>query len=345
MSHDGDRPAPDFAGRAWPEFEYFDEAWRDRIRLMASFLASGASVGDLGCGPQWLREERPDLADTGVDYTARTADTAVADFNRGEFPSLDVDWTFASGVLEYVQDPEWFIAQCCAAAPRCVLSYCLTETHPDRAERRRWGWVNDLDLPALRDCFARRGFTLVGEHLTASRNTVLVWARAPESPPVVPPAEDTFPVSELDRLERRTWILQHARRRGVGAEFGVFRGHFAEVLVRRLVPTRLYLVDAWTLLGERFGWGDLPYTNYDRLTTAQARADAERRLAASAAVYDVRLVEAAVTEFCDTLAREATRLDWAYLDTCHGFEETVQQLQAIARIVRRDGVILGDDWS
>ena len=60
----------------------------------------------------------------------------------------------------------------------------------------------------------------------------------------------------------------------VGAEISVFRSRFSEMICEILKPERLYLIDSWTLMGERFGWNDMAYTTKDRLTTAHAKEEA-----------------------------------------------------------------------
>lgn len=158
-------------------------------------------------------------------------------------------------------------------------------------------------------------------------------------PPVIPPEEDSFPEAEVARTQRRAYILRHAPPHASGAEFGVFRGHFAEILARELQPARLFLVDPWTTAGERFDWGDDdPYTNHNRLTTLQARGDTERRMRAFPCA---EIVEMTLEEFCTGFDG---RLDWVYLDTSHSYVDTLRELQLLSMIVADEGVILGDDW-
>ncbi len=161
----------------------------------------------------------------------------------------------------------------------------------------------------------------------------------------VPPEEDTFPAEELERMPERCWVLPFAKTGGVGAELGVFRGHFAAEIAARVRPSKLYLVDLWTRLGPRFDWGDDPYilryTNNNRLTTEQALSDARMRLAPHRDAVDVEFVEASTVEFCDGLT---TELDFAYLDTSHQYESTLVELEALGGVLAEGGVIIGDDW-
>ena len=80
-----------------------------------------------------------------------------------------------------------------------------------------------------------------------------------------------MPAGEMERLEKRRWVLELLPKGGVGVEIGVFRGHFSNLICQIAQPRKLYLVDPWTTLGETFGWGKA-YTNFDTLPTRVARA-------------------------------------------------------------------------
>jgi hypothetical protein len=157
------------------------------------------------------------------------------------------------------------------------------------------------------------------------------------------PAE--CPIDLKGIAERRKWLLSHARPNSVGAEFGVFRGHFAAVIARELTPRKLFLVDPWTKSGERFGWGPDPYTNYDTLTTAGALLDTRHRMAPYEQICNVTYVEDTLEDFAREIEKYGVqKLDFAYLDTSHNYDDTMRQLGILAGIVADDGVIFGDDW-
>lgn len=150
-----------------------------------------------------------------------------------------------------------------------------------------------------------------------------------------------FPPVELERLKNRRWILKYAKQGGVGAEIGVFRGHFSEVLAETLQPGILFLVDPWTKIGEKFGWGENSlYTGYGRLTTRYALEDTRRRIARFQHL-DIRLVESFAHEFVQQLT---LKLDWAYLDASHEFRKTLKELHMLDGVLQVNGVIMGDDW-
>jgi hypothetical protein len=136
--------------------------------------------------------------------------------------------------------------------------------------------------------------------------------------------------------------LYHAKQWGIGAEVGVFRGHFAEVLIEVLTPTKIYLIDPWTKLGEYFHWkgGAKPYTSFDQLPTRIAKREAELRTGRFSGV-EVKFLEGYFLEEMDKIEE---KLDWIYIDGNHGYTQVLADLHASASLLKPDGVIIGDDW-
>ncbi len=146
----------------WKDIEYFDEAWKKRIALMAGLIEEEKSVLDLGCGRQWLREFLPVRCRYyPVDYKPRSEDTIVCDFNHKCFPEIKADLAFISGSLEYIEDPAWFISQVAAQCSSAIVSYCSLEKFPAISERRNLAWVNDLAKQELVTLFVKQGMGLV----------------------------------------------------------------------------------------------------------------------------------------------------------------------------------------
>lgn len=149
-----------------------------------------------------------------------------------------------------------------------------------------------------------------------------------------------MPPGELKRLEGRRWILNHVPKGGVGAEIGVFRGHFSNLICQIAKPKKLYLIDPWTTIGATFGWGK-EYTNFDTLTTEAAREQSR------ASVEQHGDVECVIIE--DIYPRCASQivepLDFAYLDASHKYAPTLNELRHLDKQVKPGGLILGDDWA
>ena len=126
---------------------------------------------------------------------------------------------------------------------------------------------------------------------------------------------------------------------GVGAEIGVFVGHFSPVLLSIAKPDKLYLVDGWgALWGGHFpDWRH--YTAHGSLETAAALEAVRART--NHASDRVEIVESASLDWLGTIP--CGHLDWVYLDSSHSYEDTLVELRAIAPKLKTHGVILLDD--
>jgi hypothetical protein len=150
-----------------------------------------------------------------------------------------------------------------------------------------------------------------------------------------------FPAREIWRTTAREWILEYATPGGVGAEVGVFRGHFTEAILRTLAPDKFYLVDPWRKLGQSFSFsmgGD--YSNRGQLPTALARRDAELRARKFPATRTVVIEDF----FPQCAAQISEPLDWIYIDSSHLYEPTLVDLAGAAKLIKPNGRILGDDY-
>jgi len=145
------------------------------------------------------------------------------------------------------------------------------------------------------------------------------------------------PDAECKRAELRKWILQYVPKGGTGAEIGSFRGHFSEALAKRLAPRRLYLVDPWALAGDTTDGG---IEGGPRLPAAAARQEAAWRMAAFPGT-EARFVDGFFPK-CRGAIEDS--LDFVYLGTGRGFEDTRQQLRFADRVLAPRGVLIGDDW-
>ena len=152
--------------------------------------------------------------------------------------------------------------------------------------------------------------------------------------------EQEFPylASELKRTWERQWILDYVPNGGVGAEVGVFRGRFSEVILSTLSPRKMYFIDPWELIGEFF-W-NWPYFNDGKLPTKKARRESELRVAKFPNTASVFIED----YFPGCVSRVGDLLDFIYIDASHQYEETLAELRACATLVKPDGLILGDDF-
>lgn len=123
---------------------------------------------------------------------------------------------------------------------------------------------------------------------------------------------------------------------GVGAELGVHKGHLTPGLLSWFDPEILYVVDPWYLLESNWDWaaGDK--------STVNAVARVVRRIRPALESGQAKLVIADDRDFLGGL--EDNILDWAYLDSSHMYDHTLEELELLVNKVKRGGVIAGDDW-
>jgi hypothetical protein len=165
------------ARKDWKDIEYFDHSWINRIRMMANFLPRNVSVMDLGCGKMWLKDIHPLSEYIPVDYCDRGPGTLLHDFNRKEFPDKSAEYSFVSGCLEYIEDPEWFVSEIARTSKACILSYCTTDNIADRKTRRKYCWVNDLSRADIIRLFKSVNMHLKNEALYLSSNNIFMFIK------------------------------------------------------------------------------------------------------------------------------------------------------------------------
>jgi hypothetical protein len=120
----------------------------------------------------------------------------------------------------------------------------------------------------------------------------------------------------------------------VGAEIGVYRGGYSEVLLKAIPGLKLFGIDLWELYP---GYRD--YRKNDII-------DAYNEALQKTKDFDCQLIKGwsheVVKQFTDN------SLDFIYIDGNHSYEHTVQDLALWSKKVRSGGVIYGhdfEDWS
>lgn len=146
----------------WQIESDFDPSWKLRIKNMSKYIEPNESILDLGCGLGWLKEF---IFDTNIyfssDLYSRDDQTIVCDLNKYQYPEIEkVDVVFISGVLEYINDWQWFFDKICSMCNKIILSYCTQELFPDIIYRKQLFWVNSLTLSEITNTLQDRGFAI-----------------------------------------------------------------------------------------------------------------------------------------------------------------------------------------
>ncbi len=173
------KPAqPETGGNApWSSPAEFDETWKRRIQVMASYIRGPGRVADFGCGPMWLKSFLP-AGNTylGIDSFRRDEHTLVLDLNRDSLSRIQADIAFLSGILEYIQEIPRFIENLTALPFRQIItSYCTLENFPDLKHRQSLNWVSHESLLTLLPHFLRHCDLAALDDV--NKNTILVFSR------------------------------------------------------------------------------------------------------------------------------------------------------------------------
>jgi hypothetical protein len=123
---------------------------------------------------------------------------------------------------------------------------------------------------------------------------------------------------------------------GVGAELGVYKGHFTPILLDVVQPRQLHLIDPWYQLGADWGWGGGNRSPMRSLTKLMHRL--EKPLVEGRLVLHI----GSDLEILPTFG--PGYFDWVYIDSSHAYEHTREELRLAAEAVKADGLICGDDW-
>ena len=135
---------------------------------------------------------------------------------------------------------------------------------------------------------------------------------------------------------RARFLAEVIPKGGIGAEIGVYKGHFTRFLLDGAAPEQLHLIDPWYLLGETWEWADGNQSTIDALVGV-LRSYAIELIGGRAVLhvgYDLDVLPTFPDHF----------FDWVYLDSSHEYEHSVRELELLAMKVKAGGVIAGDDW-
>lgn len=139
--------------------------------------------------------------------------------------------------------------------------------------------------------------------------------------------------------KNRRELVRHLPPRSVGAEIGVWKGDFSAVLLRRLRPRELHLIDPWVFQPE------FPNRMYGGKNAKSERdMDAifegvRARFTGSPEVkLDRRKSAEAHASFGDGF------FDWVYVDGNHEFDFVLQDLVNFHPKVKPGGCLCGDDY-
>lgn len=172
-------------------------------------------------------------------------------------------------------------------------------------------------------------------HPGSSEITAEGGRQASHSPPLRLQSVDE-PNSAPAKHPRRFEVIKRFLQPGsVGAELGTFKGNFLDHLLS-VGPERVYAVDPWYRHTARWLWAEGDQSTVNALATILETF--KKEIDAGVLIPRVEFS----TDFLSSLPDDA--LDWVYLDSTHGLDQTRQELVLCQRKVKRSGYIIGDDY-
>lgn len=139
-------------------------------------------------------------------------------------------------------------------------------------------------------------------------------------------------------MSRQPWrmkLLSQLPKGGVGVEVGVWKGNFSVKLLEHTKPTQLHLVDPWKAMS-------IPGARY---STTQKVMDQMFVDVSSRFYIDDRVCIYRMTSVDAAQLFNPGELDWVYLDGDHSYEGVYADLEAWSPLLKKGGIMCGDDYS
>lgn len=137
------------------------------------------------------------------------------------------------------------------------------------------------------------------------------------------------------KIKIRKCILESVPKNGICAEVGVWKGVFAEKILKQ-EPKKLYLIDPYVLIK-----GDIPRER--ECKTQRGMDDFFVDLKEYFSQYDnIEWVREYSWYAAELFPNEY--FDWIYLDGDHHYEAVKKDLESFAPKIKSGGILCGDDW-
>lgn len=139
--------------------------------------------------------------------------------------------------------------------------------------------------------------------------------------------------------KERDYLLTLIPSNSVCAEIGVWKGEFAEQIVRSVKPKRLYLVDPWKFFPE-----------YHRRMYGGAVASSQNQMDEIYKDVVKSFARKKETLIIRDLSSKASKrikngsVDFVYIDGNHSFEYVYEDLGRYYKKLKRGGILAGDDF-
>ena len=120
----------------------------------------------------------------------------------------------------------------------------------------------------------------------------------------------------------------------VGAEIGVYKGEYSEILCVQNPNLKLYCIDPWTVYETK----ENEFYSQNQEALDSFYEETKQRLAP----YNCEIIKKTSMEAVEDFAPNS--LDFVYIDANHDFDHVTEDLREWAKIVRTDGIVSGHDY-
>ena len=153
-----------------------------------------------------------------------------------------------------------------------------------------------------------------------------------------------MPLSRRRRIDwhplRATVVEQFLRDKGleksVGVEIGVFRGQTTFHLLGALPELSIVAIDSWRIQ---------PYADKEGVVRERNFAAVEGSFDKRALHFPNRLAKVKDTSVSGLSKFPTGHFDWAFIDADHEYQAVKADIEAVKRVVRPGGWILGHDYT
>jgi hypothetical protein len=142
----------------------------------------------------------------------------------------------------------------------------------------------------------------------------------------------------------RDTILANIPKGGAGAQIGVWKGDFSVEILRNVRPTLLHLIDPWKCADDDVHLNAFyGAKNMTQETMDEARKGVFMRVEQGIKAGIVKIHPAPSAEVLQTFPDAS--LDFIYVDGDHTYESCLADLRASLRVVKKGGLICGNDYA
>ena len=137
--------------------------------------------------------------------------------------------------------------------------------------------------------------------------------------------------------ESRDNILKMLPKLSIGAEVGVAKGKFSKRILKIVKPSKLYLIDAWSVDA---------LSNKQLHNYLESQDDVDKWFANVTKTFsahdNVVILRGTSQNILNTFPDSF--FDWVYLDAGHFYDDILSDLEISFKKVKSGGLILGDDY-